>query len=107
MADIVAIMREGKLMLVEPLDELKGQIREVTVTFEGAGDGAVPDLPEIGGQVIGRHARSRQLQVLVRNMPPAEPEALEKFDGVSSVEVRAPNLEEIFVAYMQMGLEGE
>ncbi len=106
-ADIVAIMREGKLVLVEPLDVLKGQIREVTLTFEGAAEGAASDLPEIGGEVIGRHARSRQLQVLVRNMPPGQPEAFEKLDAVSCVEVRTPNLEEIFVAYMQMGLEEE
>ena len=106
-ADIVAILREGKLMLVEPLDDLKGQIRELTITFEGAGEGAVFDLPQIGGQIIGRHSRSRQSQILVRNMPPGEPEALEKLDVVSSVEVRAPNLEEIFVGYMQMGLEEE
>jgi ABC-2 type transport system ATP-binding protein len=104
-ADIVAILREGKLMLVEPLDDLKGQIRELTITFETAHDGAVPDLDQIGGQIIGRHSKSRQLQVLVRNMPADEPEALEKLDGVSSVEVRAPNLEEIFVAYMQMDLK--
>ena len=106
-ADIVAILREGKLMLVEPLDDLKGQIRELTITFEGAGNGAVPDLPQIGGQVIGRHTRSRQLQILVRNLPPGEPETLDKLDTVSSVEVRAPNLEEIFVAYMQMELGEE
>ena len=106
-ADIVAILREGKLMLVEPLDDLKGRIRELTITFKGAGEGAAADLPRIGGQVIGRHSRSRQLQILVRNMPPGEPEALEKLDVVSSVEVRAPNLEEIFVGYMQMGLEEE
>jgi len=106
-ADIVAILREGKLMLVEPLDDLKGQIRELTITFEGAGEGTVFDLPRIGGQVIGRHSRSRQSRILVRNMPPDEPEALEKLEVVSSVEVRAPNLEEIFVGYMQMGLEEE
>lgn len=106
-ADIVAILREGKLMLVEPLDDLKGQIRELTVTFQGTGEGSLPDLPKIDGQIIGRHARSRQLQILVRNMTPDEPEALEKLDVVSSVEVRAPNLEEIFVAYMQMGPEAE
>jgi ABC-2 type transport system ATP-binding protein len=104
-ADTVAILRERRPMLVEPLDELKGRIRELTITFEGSGEGALPDLRDFGGQVMGRHASARQLQVLVRDMPPGEPEALEKLDAVSSVEVRAPNLEEVFAAYMQTGLE--
>jgi ABC-2 type transport system ATP-binding protein len=104
-ADIVAILREGKLLLVQRLDDLKGQVREVTITFAGTGEGIAPDLPELGGQVIGRHSRSRQLQILVCNMPPDEPKALQKLDAISSVEVRSPSLEEIFVAYMQMELD--
>ena len=41
-ADIVAILRKGKLLLVEPLDELKAQVRRLTVTVK---DG-VTALPE-------------------------------------------------------------
>ena len=33
-ADIVAILRRGKLLLVEPLDELKAQVRRLTVTLK-------------------------------------------------------------------------
>ena len=42
-ADIVAILRKGKLILVERLDELKSQIRKLTVTMK---DGAM-DLPQL------------------------------------------------------------
>ena len=61
-ADIVAILHQGRLMLVERLDDLKAQVRELTFTMS---DGAAvpPDLP---GEVLFRRQRARQWQVLVR-----------------------------------------
>ena len=44
-ADIVAILRQGKLLLVERLDELKAQVRRLTVTLK---DGAAAT-PALGG----------------------------------------------------------
>ncbi len=45
-ADIVAILRKGELVLVERLDDLKRQIRELTVTMT---DGQVVDTPFLRG----------------------------------------------------------
>ncbi len=100
-ADIVAIIREGELMLVERLDELKGQIRELTVTLQDADSPA----PELQAEVLSRRHKPRQWQFLVRGLGPDQPAALQGDPSVDAVEVRVPSLEEIFVAYMQLGRE--
>ncbi len=96
-ADIVAVIRRGKLMLVEPLDELKAQVRELTVTL----DTATSPLPEIEGEVVDGRRKSRQWQGLVRRMPDASLDTLRAEPAVRGVESRQPNLEEIFIAYMR------
>jgi ABC-type uncharacterized transport system ATPase subunit len=49
--------------------------------------------------------RARQWQVLVRTAADDYVAALGRNPCVQNVEVRAPSLEEIFVAYMQQGRE--
>ena len=100
-ADIVAIIREGRLMLAEPIDELKAQIRQLTITLQ---DG-VAKLPDLPAEVLGRRCRARQLQVLLRGMDDGQLAALRGDPSVGAVEIHSPNLEEIFVAYMQLGRE--
>jgi len=95
-ADIVAILREGRLLAVDSLDTLKCEIRELTVTVAG---GNQP--PKLVGEVISSRQRGRQWQFLVRGMEDSELEALGEHSAVVAVEVRTPTLEEIFVAYMQ------
>ena len=63
-ADIVAILRKGKLLLVEPLDELKAQVRRLTVTLK---DGA-RTLPDFGGKILSQRWKPRQWQALVRGV---------------------------------------
>lgn len=96
-ADIVAIIREGELLLVERLDQLRDRTRELTVTLE---DGATA-LPEIEAEVLSRRRKLRQWQLLVQNMPEEGQAALRSHPAVRAVEVRPPSLEEVFVAYMQ------
>ena len=68
-ADIVAILHEGNLVLVERLDELKAQVRELTFTL--ADDRSLPDalgamlLP---GELLVERERGRQRQALVRGL---------------------------------------
>ena len=95
-ADIIAILRGGQLVLVERLDVLKKQIREVTFVLA---DGTPP--PELGGELLSRRHRAHQWQALVRSADEQAIERLRKDAAVSGLEVRAPSLEEIFVAYMQ------
>ena len=98
-ADIVAIVRQGKLMLVRRLDELKAGTREVTLTLQD--DASEP--PEIPGEVLDRRHRPRQWQMLVSGAAEEALSGLRAHPNVRDVETRTPSLEEIFVAYMQLG----
>ena len=96
-ADYVAILSHGKLLLVERLDTLKQQVRELTVTLA---DGAAAP-PMICGELLRRRHRARQWQLLVRYLAEEHVEALRGHEAVAAVEARMPALEEIFVAYLQ------
>jgi ABC-2 type transport system ATP-binding protein len=98
-ADVVAIIRRGKLMLVERLDELKARTRQVTLTL-GDGDSEPPELP---GQILSRRRRARQWQLLVGGASEGALTALGGHPAVEAIQVHAPNLEEIFVGYMRLG----
>ena len=102
-ADVVAILREGQLLLVERLDELKGQIRELTITLAD-GAGAPPELP---GRVLSARLQSRQWQGLLRGATDDQVASLRAHPSVGGVEVRQPSLEEIFVAYMKGGAKSD
>src|SRR6478672_5749481 len=95
-ADIIAIMHSGRLLVVERLDQLKQSARQLTVTVN---DAAAPLTP-IAGELIHQRRRGRQWDVLVRGLDTTDLERLRFADGVVAVEARTPSLEEIFVAYM-------
>ncbi len=95
-ADVVAILRRGKLLLVEPLDELKARVRRLTLTLK---DGAVP--PEPGGTILSQRFKPRQWQALVRDVTDEQLAALAGHDAVENLEINTASLEDIFVAYMQ------
>ena len=96
-ADIVAILRKGRLLLVEPLDQLKAQVRRLTVTFK---DG-VTALPELDGEVLSQRRKARQWQAIARGISDEQLAMLRGQEGIDDVEVQATSLEDIFVAYMQ------
>jgi ABC-2 type transport system ATP-binding protein len=96
-ADIVAILRQGKLLLVERLDELKAQVRKVTVTLKDGSTAA----PDFGGEVLSLRRQPRQWQSLVRGMPDDQTAILRADAALAGVDVHTATLEEIFVAYMQ------
>ena len=100
-ADIVAILHQGELILVERLDDLKAQVREVTFTMS---DGEVP-LPDLPGELLARRQKARQWQVLVRGLGDEPLSRLSGAPGIREVQSRVPTLEEIFVAYIQRGRE--
>jgi ABC-2 type transport system ATP-binding protein len=98
-ADIVGILHQGKLVLVQRLDELKDHVRELTFTLcNGAAE--PPTLP---GELLSRRQRARQWQVLVREGSAKCEAALRACGGVENIEVRVPSLEETFVAYIEHG----
>jgi ABC-2 type transport system ATP-binding protein len=105
-ADIVAILRKGKLILVERLDELKSQIRKLTVTMKDRDcpdfcadkNGTVPFRP---GQILSRRLKQRQWQIIARGLSDEQLASLKTHENVREVEILSTNLEEIFIAYMQ------
>ncbi len=97
-ADVIAILRKGELLVVERLDEMKARVREITITM---GDGAAP--PDVPGEILATRQRARQWQLLVQNVAEERIAALRREPGVRDLQARVPNLEEIFVAYMERG----
>ena len=98
-ADTVAILRKGKLLLVEPLDRLKSRVWKITVTMK---DGPAT-LPKFGGVILSQRWKARQWQAIVRDVADDQLAALRQQEAVDGVVVHPTSLEEIFVAYMQHG----
>ena len=99
-ADVVAILRDGKLALVERLDELKTHVCELTITLRNGS----PNLPTVPGTVLHREFKGRQWRLLVRNIDEPRLAQFRTESEVGNVEMRHPSLEEIFVGYMKSGL---
>lgn len=99
-AEYVALIRQGNLLLVERLDDLKQRSRMISMTL--AGESIDPQLPE--GRIIDCRQEGRRLRWLVTDMPDARMGELGAQQGVESVDVHRPNLEEIFVGHMQCNL---
>ncbi len=96
-ADYVAILRQGKLVLLEQLEALKDRVCELTVTLRNG----VPDLPNVPGTVLHRELKGRQWRLLVRNVDEGQIDGFRVAENIGNVEVRRPSLEEIFVGYMK------
>ncbi len=95
-ADIVAIVHAGRLLVHEPLEKLKRSTQQLTITV---GESTTPR-PSIDGMVIYERRRGRQWDVLVRGLEEPSLEGLRFAEAVVAVEARKPSLEEIFVAYV-------
>lgn len=95
-ADIVAIMKNGRLLLVEDLAILKASCREVIITFEDQINAAA--LP-VG--VINHSIRGRQCACIIRTEDDEPLHRIGDRPEVRSVEIQRPSLEDIFIAYMK------
>jgi ABC-2 type transport system ATP-binding protein len=95
-ADIVAMVHRGRLLLVERLDDLKRTARQVAVTMT---ESNCPP-PQIDGQLIYQRRHGRQWECLVRGCDEEALDRLRADIAVVAVESRTPSLEEIFVAQM-------
>ena len=95
-ADIVAILRKGKLVVSERLDDLKQAVREITLTLPA--DAPLPtNLP---GTLISQQRIGQQWRALVRDLEEGDLLSLQARADFARVDVRAPSLEEIFVGYL-------
>lgn len=92
----VAILREGRLVDVAVLEEL----REVTTTvYEATLVGPVPDLDRVPG-VVSVDRTARGVRVTVRGRPDALLRELLR-GGVLRLHSHAPTLEQVFLTYYQ------
>ena len=95
-ADIVCIVKQGQFQIIERLDELKSSLSEITVNLP---NGAT-DIPTPPGVLIHQMQTERQWRLLVRHARDSEIEEFRRGVNVSSIELKQPTLEDIYVGYM-------
>ena len=95
-ADYVAIVHAGRVLLVDRLEDLKRTTRQVTITVE---DNRREVQPLPGRPIHTRH-RGRQFEIILRDVDDTALAQLQFAPGIVAVESRTPSLEEIFVAHM-------
>jgi ABC-2 type transport system ATP-binding protein len=99
-ASHVALLHKGKLILAEPLDELKSRMFLLSVTFASRDHPATP--PEGRTlELIDAADAPRQAQWLVRAADRAACEVVRALPGVEALEIETPTLEEIYIGYMR------
>jgi ABC-2 type transport system ATP-binding protein len=98
-ASHVALLHQGRLILSEPLDELRARTFLLTLTFSGREHPQAPpaDLPI---ELIDVDDTALQARWLV-HAPLAALEALRSLPGVSQLERKPATLEEIYIGYMR------
>jgi ABC-2 type transport system ATP-binding protein len=99
-ASHVALMHQGKLILAEPLDELKARTFVVSAMFASRDH---PEVPPEGRslELIDASDAPRQARWLVRAADRPACEALRAMPGVEALQIETPSLEEIYIGYMR------
>jgi ABC-2 type transport system ATP-binding protein len=99
-ASHVALMHQGKLILAEPLDELKARTFVVSAMFASRDHPEVPPQGR-GLSLIDGSDAPRQARWLVRAEDRSACEALRALPGVEAMHIETPSLEEIYIGYMR------
>ena len=103
-ADHVAIINEGRVLVSEKLETLKQQLERWVITF----DDAQSELPSFDAAIMTHEGRGhRRQQLVVRNPGPNALWNLRDDASVNEVEVHTPSLEEIFVAFIKSSGTGD
>ncbi|HMP80248.1 MAG TPA: ABC transporter ATP-binding protein [Pirellulaceae bacterium] len=96
-ADVVAIMQEGRILLCERLEQLKTRLEQWTISLaEGQ-----TTLPDLDVETILVEQRGRQFQAMVSQPPTDALWRWREHPAISHIEVHVPSLEEIFVTYLR------
>jgi ABC-2 type transport system ATP-binding protein len=99
-ASHVALLHRGKLILAEPLDELKARTFLLSVTFSSRDHAAVP--PEGRAlELVDASDAPRQARWLVRASSRSACESVRALPGVEDLVIETPSLEEIYIGYMR------
>lgn len=95
-ADIIGVIRKGKLVLWEKLEDLKQRTCELTLTLKPG----IVDPPRFDGEILSRNRDERQHRYLVRDFDTAQLDRLSVAAELTNVESRHPSLDEMFMALM-------
>ena len=99
-ASHVALLHQGKLILAEPLDQLKARTFLLSVTFTSRDHPVTP--PE--GQMlelIDASDAPRQARWLVHATDRSACDVVRALPGVEGLKIEIPSLEEIYIGYMR------
>ncbi len=99
-ASHVALMHHGRLIRVEPLDELKSKTFLLSVMFTSRDHPAAPPEGRML-ELIDASDAPRQARWLVRAADRSACEAIRAMPGVEGLEIETPSLEEIYIGTMR------
>jgi ABC-2 type transport system ATP-binding protein len=99
-ASHIAMLHQGKLILAEPLDELKARTFLLALTFASR-DHPLAPAANLPAELIDGADAPRQAHWLVRARDRAAAESVRSLPGVESVRIETPSLEEIYIGYMR------
>ena len=101
-ADRIAMLKNGSVLLDEPLNELKERTRAVAAVVRDASDAERRRLAANFATVLKTDVWGEQTRIVGRDLEPDfETKLRAEFgDRLLSLEISAPNLEEIFIATM-------
>jgi ABC-2 type transport system ATP-binding protein len=99
-ASHVALLHKGKLLLAEPLDDLRARTFLLEVRFTGRDH---PDAPPLALplELIDADDAPRQCRWLVHARERSACEAVRALEGVDSLLIETPSLEDIYIGYMR------
>jgi ABC-2 type transport system ATP-binding protein len=99
-ASHVALIHQGKLILVEPLEELKAKTFLLALTFSSREHPLAPST-NLPVELIDAADAPRQGHWLVRARDRAAADTVRTLPGVDSLRIETPVLEEIYIGYMR------
>ena len=98
-ADWIAILHQGKLQIVAPLEELKSSISMLDISLRDP----LLALPEAMEpvEVLHKIQKGRTLHMMVRGLTPAIESALSQHPNLFEIKSMRPNLEELYLGFTQ------
>jgi len=99
-ASHVALLHRGKLVLAEPLDELRARTFLLAINFRSRDHEEAPPA-SLPIELIDVADAPRQAHWLVRARDRAACEAVRNLPGVESLRIETPSLEDVYIGYMR------
>lgn len=98
-ADWVAILHQGKLQIVSPLEELKSSVTILDMSLRDPLLALPDDIEQL--EVLHRIQKGRTIHMMVRGFTPAIELALSKHPNLFEIKAMRPNLEELYLGFTQ------